>query len=273
MTHADGDWTALDDLVALHTASDVHELHRRLVLYPTAPTNASDAFEPWCLFHHFHRDDPEGAVTTAVLIVTDRRWRNATGRLIRQIDESALISPDDLDILAQTFLAAGPHVYWEVPGEWFGGPAIPIDLESHPDGGDDDDEEPDDRTAEGPVVVARDIRPPLRRWASERLVRADPGRWGRLLTRAREVDPRGGAAIVRGVLDGIDGLMPAARASVIKLATTWPQRDVREAAAELITGRAPDKASPPMPAPGRDPGLRSTAQPTSRRDAAQPSLF
>lgn len=117
----DTDWTPLDDLVALHTAGDVHELHRRLVLYPSAPTSKSDAFEPWCLFHQFHQDEPEGAVATAILLVTDRRWRNATGRLIRQIDESALVPPDDLDVLAQTFLAAGPQVYWQVPGEWFGG--------------------------------------------------------------------------------------------------------------------------------------------------------
>lgn len=243
------------------------------MLYPTAPTNKSDAFEPWCLFHHFHNDNPEGAVATALLLVTDRRWRNATGPLIRQIHESGLIPPDDLDVLAQTFLAAGPQIYWEVPGEWFGGPGITIDL--GPDSVDDDadGEEPEDSSGDSPVVVARDVRPPLRRWGAGRIVRADPGMWGQLVTRAREIDTRGGAAIVRGVLDSADGLTPSARAAVVKLATTWPQRDVREAAAELTASPAPHNASSSVPPPGRGPALGSAPRPTSQRGAAQPSLF
>lgn len=258
-------WTPLDDLVALHSADDVNEFHRRLVLYPTAPTSKSDAFEPWCLFRQFHKDNPEGAVTTAVLLVTDRRWRNATGRLIRQIDESALVPPDDLDVLAQTFVAAGSQVYWEVPGEWFGGPAITIDLGPHLDDHvPGNEEEVEDSSGDGPAVVAREVRPPLRRWAAGRIVLADPGLWGQLLNRAREIDPRSGAAIVRGVLDGVDGLTPAARAAVVELATDWPQRDVREAAAQIAPGRKPDSESPPL-----GPAARST----SPRNAAQPSLF
>lgn len=60
MIHPDDqdEWTALDDLVALHTAGDVDEFRRRLVLYPAAPTNKSDAFEPWCLFRQFTRTTP-----------------------------------------------------------------------------------------------------------------------------------------------------------------------------------------------------------------------
>ena len=127
------------------------------MLYPTRPTNRSDAFEPWCLFHHFHKDHPDGAATTAVLLVTDRRWSNATGRLIRQIDESGLIRPGDLDVLAQTFVAAGPQVYWEVPGEWFGGSAITIDFESPTIDTEPDEEQPDDSADDGPVVVAREV--------------------------------------------------------------------------------------------------------------------
>ena len=262
----DGDWTALDDLVALHSAGDAEEFHRRLVLYPSAPTTKSDAFEPWCLFQQFHKDSPEGAVTTAVLLVTDRRWRNATGRLMRHIDESGLIPPDGLDVLAQTFLAAGPQVYWELPGEWFDAPAITIDLGPQAVDNDaaEDVEEPEDNSDDGPVVVAREVRPPLRRWAASRIVLADPGLWGQLLNQAQDIDPRGGAAIVRGVLDGIDGLTPAARAAVVKLASDWPQRGVREAAAQVTPGRQPEGESPPIV-----PAARST----STNNAAQPSLF
>ena len=167
------DWTPLDDLVALHTADDAGELHRRLLCFPDGGGNKADAFEPWCLFHKFHTDDPEGAVVTALLLLTDRRWRNATGRLVRRIEESGLVPDDQLDLLAQTFLAAEAQVYWEAPGDWFDGPAIVLDADD-PDAVDViEDEEPCDPD-DGPVVFAREIRPPLRRWAAGRAVRSDP---------------------------------------------------------------------------------------------------
>ncbi len=75
----------LDGLVALHTADDVGELHRRLLCFAHGGGNKADAFEPWYLLRQFHKDDPEGAVVTAMLLLTDRRWCNATGRLIRRI--------------------------------------------------------------------------------------------------------------------------------------------------------------------------------------------
>jgi hypothetical protein len=51
---------------------------------------------------------------------------------------------------------------------------------------------------------AREVRPRLRRWAARRAVREEPARWSALVKRARELDARSGAAIVRGNLDGID---------------------------------------------------------------------
>ena len=239
----DDEWTALRDLVALHTADDADELRRRLVLFPATSGNSADTFEPWCLLHAAHKHEPDGAATTALLLLTDRRWRNATGRLIRRIEESELVSRDHLDLLAQTFLAADAQIYWEAPGDWFGGPEIVIDLEPGTD------DEPDGADLAGhagdrPVVVAREVRPPLRRWAAGRVVRAEPASWAALVKRARELEAPGGAGIVRGILDGIDNLAPAARAAVLKLAADWPQRDVRKAAAEMTARRKPTDASP-----------------------------
>ena len=57
-----------------------------------------------------------------MLLVTDRGWRAATGQLILRIAEAGLVPTGHLDLLAPTFLAAGPHVYWEAPAEWFDGP-------------------------------------------------------------------------------------------------------------------------------------------------------
>ncbi|MGH9110811.1 MAG: hypothetical protein ACRDZN_00685, partial [Acidimicrobiales bacterium] len=71
------DWTPLDDLVALHTADDAGELRKRLVCVTHESGNKADAFEPWCLFHQVHTDEPDGAVATALLLLTDRRWCHA----------------------------------------------------------------------------------------------------------------------------------------------------------------------------------------------------
>lgn len=255
-------WTPLDDLVALHTAEAAGELHRRLLCFGDGGGNTSDAFEPWCLFHRFHADEPDGAVVTALLLLTDRRWRNATGRLVRRIEDSGFVPDDQLDLLAQAFLA-GPQVYWEAPAGWFDGPTIVLDPDS--DGVVDvvdpeELEEPDD----GPVVFAREIRPPLRRWAAARAVRSDPDRWGALVERAREVDPRAGAAIMLGVIDALDALAPAERSRVLDVAESWPHRKLRDAATAL---RHPPEASPA-------PVLDVTAAPeAATRSAAQASLF
>jgi hypothetical protein len=258
------DRTLLEDLVALHTAADAGELHRRLLCFGAGGGNKADAFEPWCLFHHVHAEEPDGAVVTALLLVTDGRWRDATGRLVRQIEQSGLVPDDQLDLLAQTFLAAGPQLYWEAPGDWFTGPAIVLDPDvpgaveviEGDEAGDPED---------GPVVFAREVRPPLRRWAAARAVRSDPSCWGAVVQRARQVDPRGGAAIIHGLVDSIGLLTPAARDFVVDLAESWPQRRLREAATAL-------RQTPPEPAPSAG-SAASPAPSAPAPSTAQPSLF
>jgi len=141
--------------VALHTVENAGELYRRLLCFGGAGGNKSDAFEPWCLLHHFRADEPDGAATTALLLLTDRRWRNATSRLVRRIEESGLVPDDQLDLVARTILTAGPQVYWEAPRDWFGGPAIVLDPDSHDVVDIIDAEDVDERDGR-PVVFARD---------------------------------------------------------------------------------------------------------------------
>lgn len=258
--NSEDDWTSLDDLVALHSAEDAGELHRRLLCFGYGGGNKADAFEPWCLFQKAHADEPEGAVVTALLLLTDRRWCNATGRLVRRIEESGFVPEDQLDLLAQTFLAAGAQVYWEAPGEWFDGPALVLHTD---DGAVEvlEDEEPDE-SDDGPVAFPRQIRPPLRRWAAGRAVRSDPGCWGALVRRARQAEPRGGAAMVHGLVDSADLLTPAARDFVLDLAQSWPHRKLREAATAV--------RHPPEPAPVT-PAIAVHGPPAT--SPAQPSLF
>jgi hypothetical protein len=52
--------------------------------------------------------------------------------LIRRIDESGLVPSEDLDLLAQAFLAAGTDLYSQASPDWFDGPEIII---QHADAG------------------------------------------------------------------------------------------------------------------------------------------
>jgi hypothetical protein len=254
------EWTPLHQLVALSTAPTVEEFYRRLVLLPPAGNNPADAFEPLCLFRQFHESEPCGAVTTAFLLVTDRRWRDATGRLVRSIAESGCVRVSDLDLLAESFLAAGPYLYWRVPSEWFdGGVEIELNPAAHHILSDDDqttDEVGDDQ----PTVVQREIRPPLRRWAAARLARADPNRWSAILRRGRELDARCAAAVARGLLDGIDALPRASQRLLLAVCAEWPQRDVRKAVKESAR-------QTPRPA-----GAQTTSKPTDLTAKASPKV-
>ncbi len=92
------------------------------------------------------------------------------------------------------------------------------------------------------MVVAREVRPPLRRWAAGRLVRREPASWSALVHRAGEVDARAGAAIMLGLLDGIEALAPAARELIIGMTAAWPQSDVRKTATEVAARQEPAAA-------------------------------
>ena len=80
------------------------------------------------------------------------------------------------------------------------------------------------------MVVEREVRPPLRRWAAERTVRADAGSWSKVLGRARQLDARASAAVMGGLLDAIDMLTPDAQMWLRDLGKQWPSRHVRTAA-------------------------------------------
>jgi hypothetical protein len=225
--------------VALWTADSADELHRALVLRLPALGDASDAFEPLMLLRAAHRDRPDGAAQTALLLLTDSRWRRATSRLVRAIDESGLVPEEHLDLLARAFLAANDTLYWKAPAEWFDGPEITL---RHPEATCDRNQpsEPDD----APVMIARRVPPPVRRWAAARLLRADPSAWSGIVKRAKELDSTAAAAVVAGLVDAADALAPAARDVVLELALTWGARGPRLAALDHLARHGqPERAS------------------------------
>jgi hypothetical protein len=221
----------LGELVSLWTAASADALHRVLVLHP-AGRESADTFEPIALLTKHHDTEPGTSVATATLLLTDRRWRGGVGQLVRGIAESGLLTPEQLDGLALAFLAADRYMYWPVPDAWF--PAESVALVVGDDVGEDADEV---AVSEGPAVAARDIAPPLRRWAAARLVAKEPASWPRLLARAQDIHARHGAAVVAGMFDSI-GLMPAdAQAWLVTKGTTWPHQSVRRAALEVVAAR------------------------------------
>lgn len=257
----------LAELVDLWTAPNADALHRVLVLRP-AGRRWGDAFEPFALLQQHHASEPESSLTTATLLLTDRRWRDGVSRLVRHIADSSILDAEQLDLLARTFIAADDAVYWQVPDEWFAG-GLEIMISRRSDGGD-----------AGPAVARRDVFPPLRRWAAADLVGREPAAWSALWRRAGELDARSAAAVVAGLLDRVDVLTPAAQAWLVTRATSWPDHTVRRLALEYVAAHDGPAAAARL---GRsDPNARirawaatliESAEPAPRREPPQQSTL
>ena len=221
----------MGEVVELWSAETADDLHRVLALYRPIRRSA-DAYEPFALLEKHHQAEPATSLVTATLLVTDRRWRGGAGQLIHRIAESDILDDEQLDLLAQTFLAADDAVYWQVPDEWFGDEVIIIDLGEDVTGLVQDETVPD-----GPAVVRREVAPPLRRWAAAHVAAQDPAAWSSVLARARALDARGGAAVAAGILDAVASLMPKVQDLLIREATRWPNQAVRQLGLALVAER------------------------------------
>jgi hypothetical protein len=189
--------------------------------------------EPLWLLRRIAETEPDEVFTTAFLLLTDHRWRKGVSQLVRRIDESGCVDAEDLDELAEAFVAADQVLYWVVPEDWFGDEEILVEVDHDAVHG-GDDHEPDD--GEG-ACVERQVHPPLRRWAAARLVADDPTDVGAVFERTGAVDARSAAAIMAGLLDVIDHVDVATRNRLIDAAVEWPEHGVRRAGIELVAAR------------------------------------
>ena len=105
---------------------------------------------------------------------------------------------------------------------------------TEPEADEDADEVAEDVS---PAVAAREVAPPLRRWAAARLLAREPASWPRLLARAEDLDARHAAAVVAGMFDSIESMPSAAQALLVAKGTTWPHQSVRRAALEFVVAR------------------------------------
>ena len=221
----------LGELLSLWSAESADDLHRVLVLHPHVRESA-DAFEPMALLSKHHATEPETSAETAVLLLTDRRWRGGLSHLVERVADSGMLTDEQLDLLAMAFLAADRCVYWQVPDEWFSEESVVIVVSD--DAGEDADDAAED---ECPAVAAREVGSPLRRWAAARLLAGEPASWPRLLARAEDLDSRHAAAVVAGMFDSIESMRIAAQAVLVTKGTTWPHQSVRRAALEFVAAR------------------------------------
>lgn len=219
------------EVAELWSAATADDLHRILALYPPI-RHSADAHEPFALLQKHHQTEPSISAVTAMLLVTDRRWRGGVGKLVHRIAESDILDEEQLDLLARTFLAADDAVYWQVPDEWFGEEVIVIDLGDDVTGVDQDESAPD-----GPALVRREVAPPLRRWAAAHVVARDSSAWSSVLARARVLDSRAGAAVAAGLLDSVENLLPKVQDLLIREATRWPNQAVRQLGLALVAER------------------------------------
>lgn len=218
--------------VDLWSAATAEDLHYVLVMHQPFASSA-DWLVPMVLLARHHKTEPNTSTTTAALLLTDRRWRNGVHRLVERIAESGLIDAADLDMLATTFVTAGQDIYWKVPESWFGDESIEIVLE---DGVIDVHEVSSDTDEfdDGPMVIARRVHPPVRRWAAAHVLARDPSVWVKLLADARDRKGDDGAAIMRGLLDELDRVPITASKMIIDTAVTWPRFGVRKQALERL---------------------------------------
>jgi len=221
----------MGEVFELWSAETAHDLHRILALYPPIRPSA-DAHEPFALLQKHHETESSTSAVTAMLLLTDRRWRGGVGKLVHRIAESDILDEEQLDLFAWTFLAADDAVYWQIPDEWFGEEVIIIDLGDDVTGVDHDESAPD-----GPAVVRREVAPPLRRWAAAHVVARDSSAWSSVLARARVLDARGGAAVAAGILDAVENLTPKVQDLLIREATGWPNQAVRQLGLALVAER------------------------------------
>ena len=226
----------LDDLLALMDATTPEDLHYVLVLGPIGAYEREVSM-PLSYFRNAHAQEPARAVETAMLLVTDPRWRVTAGPLIEAIEATGTVPPDGLDLLAESFVRADAELYWECPSEWFSTIGIPISRRASLTGsfpcssdGSPASSPAPDADESRPPVAARVVNPSIRRWGSARVVRLEPTAWADVFARASELGGEAGGALMRGILDSIDVLPLKARTFVRQEALKASRSEVRHAA-------------------------------------------
>jgi hypothetical protein len=211
----------------LYAAVSAEQLWRLLVTRPGgSELEPSVAVE---LFTIHHGTGGPGAVDSALLLCTDRRWRRTSATVLAGILAVAALGDGEQDALAQRLLWPDRASYTHPTG-WFGSTFVEIELGS------------DRRLGRGyrtrrvavdptiPMDAPRTVRPPLRRWAATRVLVSGLAEPATLIRHARALPSRDGAAVMTGAVDAADRLSPEQAHAVVDVALGWAHRSPRKAA-------------------------------------------
>jgi hypothetical protein len=207
-----------EELVAVDSAE---QLCRRLLASGSGWGKSNRHSEAVELLANVHRTGELSASCVALMVCTCRRWHRVTARLIAAVQESALLDDDELDELAESFLAYAQAIAY--PLAWVSTEWLEVDLE--------------DGTSRAVTVDESAlgthrplIEPPLRRWAAQRALRSDPSRLTELLNVAELHRPRHRDALIHGLLDAADVLKASDQRELIDRCLMTAPTGVRLAA-------------------------------------------
>lgn len=264
-----------EDGVALLSAGSVDEL--RLVLLSGGPRRRS-CLDAELLLRAHHGAAP-GALDTARLLLTDRRWERLSSTLVNSLVRTGLLTDDDLDALALEMLQ-GEWLACRVEDLFTGGISVQLPVPDElgdgvvDDGPEDDDPKDDGRdddtwVGDGPLVALRAIPPPLRRWAAARAIRRSLLAAGDLLALLDSLPARAAGEAVRGMVDELEVLPADEAAELLETALGWPAKTVRVAALDRLVERGESERAARLAAVDADQSVRDRVG----RRMDQESLF
>lgn len=227
-------WWEDAGLEELLEAEDADELCRQLLASPSGWGTSTRHLEAVEALAKVHGTGELSTVFVTLLLCSCRRWDRVTARLIAAIEASGLLRDADLDELAESLLSH--ELLISYPLAWVSPQWLDVDL--------------GDGTSRA-YTVAEDtlgelrpsFQPPLRRWAAQRALRADPARLDNLLSAAAEFQPRHRDALIHGLLDAADALEEAPRRLLVRHGLQAAQASVRRTALDrLCELDGPDRA-------------------------------
>jgi hypothetical protein len=218
-------WDDDQEFEELAGVGDADELCRRLLESPAGWGRSTRHMEALELLAKVRGTGRVALSLVALLVCDCWRWRRITAELIAAIEASGLLDDQELDELADAFLAR-EHVI-SYPLAWVSPQWLEIEL---------------DTGRSRTVTVSEDtiaerrcwFAPPLRRWAARRALRADPARREQLLSDAQLLEPRHRDALIRGLLDCADRLDDDGRRRLVSRGLHGGQASTRRAALDLL---------------------------------------
>jgi hypothetical protein len=240
------------------------ELRRLLVCGPVTsevpPAVAAELFER----HHTHGE--AGAVDTALLLCTDRRWRRTSATVLADILRTQILHDAGQDELAERLLWPR-RVDYVHPTGWLGTTFLEFELA------------PTRRRAPRrihldpaiPMTTPRNIWPPLRRWAATRMLSRHLAQPGAVIELARSLPAHDAAAVISGAVDAADHLPHRHARRIVEVALGWGHKSARKAALERLCSWGDAERALELAAKDPDASLRRWA--TDRPARHQPQLF